>query len=89
MYRCAGFFLQFSERLNKEYPSLFGSGGGGEYGAEESFSRKWGWYNSIYALAGGDFLKLSEVETQDLHRCLTWLEHEKEKLDLERKRIKK
>ena len=43
----------------------------------------------MYALAGGDVRKFEEVTKLSVHKCLMWLEFEKEKNDLEAKKIKK
>ena len=57
------FFLQFKERVIENYPEIFESGGDKDldYSAERNFTRKWGWYNSLYRLAGGDATKIDEV----------------------------
>jgi hypothetical protein len=49
----------------------------------------WGWYQSIYALAGGDVLKFNKVTESPLFQCLTYLTFEKEKNELESMMIKK
>ena len=83
-------FLQFRERIIENYPSLFTGGGSeGPTSAEASFGSKWGWYQSIYALAGGDVLKFGEVTKTNLGKCLMWMEFEKEKNELERMRIER
>ena len=85
------FFLRFRERIVENYEALFGSGGSGEsqVGIGQSFGVKWGWYQSVYALAGGDVRKFEEVTGLGVHQCLMWLEFEKEKNELEAERIKK
>jgi hypothetical protein len=55
----------------------------------QSFGIKWGWYQSIYALGKGDVRRFDEITRLNIHKCLMWLEFEKEKNDLEAKRIKK
>ena len=45
-------------------------------------------YQSLYALAGGDVTKFDKVAEEPLTKCLTWLVFEKEKNELEEKRIK-
>jgi hypothetical protein len=85
------FFLSFRAKIIETYPELFStkSDGGRTYASrEESFGQKWGWYQSIYAIAGGDLLKFNEVTTTRIHACLMWLAFEKDKNDLEAKRIK-
>ena len=82
--------MQFREGIISDYPSLFGGGDeeGTGYSAAENFGAKWGWYQSIYTLAGGDALKFDEATSLPLHQALTYLTFEKEKLQLEAKQIK-
>jgi len=89
--RCDAFFLSFRDEIIETYPELFTqrSDGGRTYASrEESFGQKWGWYQSIYAIAGGDLLKFDEVTNTRIHTCLMWLAFEKDKNELEAKRIK-
>ena len=84
------FFLQFRERINSFYPELFGEqSGGSEYSATAQFGFKWGWYNSIYALAKGDAFKIDLATKLPLHESLIFLCFEKEKNELEIKMLKK
>ena len=85
---CDTLASNLSKRIIETYPGLFSGGSESTFDGEAGFSQKWGWYNSIYALASGSFLKIEEVTKRGLHECLTWLEHEKEKNELERKRLK-
>ena len=84
------FFLSFREQIVKIYDELFTGAGEdrGEYSLEAGFGRKWGWYQSIYGLAGGDVHKLESVTKVPLHTCLMWLSFEKEKNEIESKIIK-
>ena len=84
------FFLSFRDKIVKIYDELFTGTGGEdrEYSLEAGFGRKWGWYQSIYGLAGGDVLKLDSVTEIPLHKCLMWLAFEKEKNEIEAKMIK-
>ena len=54
----------------------------------QGFGKKWGWYQSIYALAKGDVRRIDEVTKLPFQQCFIWLEFEKEKNDLEIKMIK-
>ena len=85
------FFLPFRERIVENYDGVFTAGGSGgtTSGREESFGNKWGWYQSVYSLAGGDVRKFEQVTRLGVHQCLMWLEFEKEKNELETDRIKK
>jgi hypothetical protein len=74
----------------QNYPGIYESGDStGVATSEQSFGKKWGWYQSVYALAKGDVLKFKEVTKSNLGSCLLWLEFEKEKNELEAQRIKR
>ena len=83
-----GFFLQFKQRVIETFDGLFSETSEGGHGISAGFAAKWGWYQSIYALAGGDVRKFEEVAKLSIYQCLTWLEFEKEKNELEAKMIK-
>lgn len=82
--------MQFRDGIITDYPDLFGGGDeeGTGYTAEENFGAKWGWYQSIYTLAGGDALRFDEATSLPLLQALTYLTFEKERLKLEAKQIK-
>ena len=82
------FFLSFRERFVSLFDGLFNSGSSEGQGVGDSFGEKWGWYQSIYAIAGGDITRFEKVAKLSAAECLTWLEFEKEKNDLEAKLIK-
>lgn len=82
------FFLRFRDGVKSDFPSLFGSAEEQGYTSEENFGRKWGWYQSIYTLAKGDALRFNEATALPLYQALTYLSFEKEKNELEAKRIK-
>ena len=85
------FFLSFRNEVSQTFSGLFSStdGGGGFIKSREAvFGEKWGWYQSLYALAGGDVTKFDEIARESLYKCLTWLMFENEKVELENKRIK-
>ena len=83
--------MRFRERTIEGYPELFGGGveQEGEYTSQANFGRKWGWYQSIYALAKGDVSKFDEVTSLNVFKCLNYLTFEKEKNELESAMIKK
>ena len=84
------FFLQFRERLIKQYDKLFGEeSGSAEYSEQAQFGKRWGWYSSIYALAQGNVGRFDEVSKLPIHQSLTYLSFEKEKTDIEMKLINK
>ena len=59
------------------------------YTREAQFGQRWGWYQSIYALAQGDVLKFGDVTQLPINQALTYLTFEKEKNDIEISMIKK
>ena len=83
------FFLSFRERISGAYPSLFGARDENPYTREAQFGQRWGWYQSIYALAQGDVLKFGDVTQLPINQALTYLTFEKEKNDIEISMIKK
>jgi len=84
------FFQKFKKRITEQYPELFGdSTGSSDLSASATFSAKWGWYNSIYAAAGGDLLKFDKVTKTNIHKFLMFLAFEKEKYQLEERLIKR
>lgn len=83
------FFLSFREKIIEIYDGLFtASANSSGFQVGQGFGKKWGWYQSIYALAGGKVSGVNEVTKIPLHQCLIWLEFEKEKSELEQKMIK-
>ena len=83
------FFVSFRERLVKDYGELFGKGEQGGLDSVSNFSRKYGWFQSIYALSQGRVERFENITKLDLHQCLYTLTYMKEKQELENKRIKK
>jgi hypothetical protein len=82
--------LGFRERIIEQYDELFGEQQGGtDYTESAQFSQRWGWYQSIYALAKGDVTRFDAVTRLPLHQCLTYLTFEKQKNNLEAKLIKR
>jgi len=86
------FFLQFKQRISKGFPSLFpevdSEGIEKDYSSEGQFAAKWGWFGSIHTLAGGSITRFNEVTSQKLIDSLTWLEYEKDKGNIERRKYK-
>ena len=84
------FFVQFSNRLIENYGGLFGNTADGQLDAGTNFSRKYGWYQSIFtALAQNDIRRLEDITKLNVHKCLYTLEYLKEKAEMEANRIKK
>jgi len=82
------FFLQFREGLCSEYTQLFESGESESTSAKSGFAKKWGWYQSLYALAGSDITRFENITKLKLHECLLMLTFMKEKSQLESSEIK-
>ena len=85
------FFLSFRNEVGEAFHSFF-NGDDAPDGVIKSreavFAERWNWYQSIYALAGGDVTKFDQVTNQPLYKCLTWLTFENERIKLENQRIK-
>ncbi len=84
------FFLSFRQRFIESYPESFRGGQEGEldYSTGASFGKKWGWYQSIYKLAGGDATKINQATKIDVHEAMMFLIFDREKNELENKLIK-
>ena len=82
------FFLQFRQRLEQDYAGLFETTGEGDLTSVSNFGTKWGWYQSIYALAKGDITRYKDITKLNMHECLYALEFIKEKNELEQNQIK-
>ena len=69
---------------------MFGGGEGqqADYSSSASFSGKWGWYQSVYRLSGGEALNLDKATKISAHQAMIFLTFEKEKNELEAKLIK-
>ena len=80
------FFLQYRERVTNGFGGLFTgeAGGDDDYSRESQFSKKYGWFNSLYALCGGDATKFKAVTELNHLEALLFLEFEKEKAEIER-----
>ena len=83
------FFLSFRTGLCNEYSQLFESGTGDTTSSRSGFGKKWGWYQSLYALAGSDITRFENITKLNLHECLLMLTFMKEKSELEASEMKK
>ena len=81
------FFLQFRDGLIESYAELFGERRD-ELSAASNFGRKWGWYQSLYALAQGDIGRFEDITKLNAHQCLYALSFMKDKAELEARQIK-
>ena len=83
------FFVEFKRRTHANYPQLFSERNEETYvTSTSSFGAKWGWYSSMYSLAGEDITRFEQVEKLGINTCLTWLAFTKEKNELEKQQIK-
>ncbi len=83
------FFGKFRKGINDAYPKLFGEGQKeNQYSAESSLSENFGWWTTFYSLGKGDITKFEAIEKLNFKACLTYLSFEKQKNEIETKRIK-
>ena len=88
------FFFDFRKRLSSTYAYLFGDGDKEEsedndFSERTQFNKRWGWYNSIYALSQGDVTKFDDVTRLGVRKCLTYLTYERQKREIEDRELKK
>ena len=87
------FFLSFRKRLTERFDGLFTQADENErvsdFSEEGQFAQRWGWYQTIYILAKGDVTKFDQVTREPLFKCLTLLMFEKEKADIEYRRLQR
>jgi hypothetical protein len=87
--------LEFRKRIINSYAYLFGTGDNkepedeNEFSEQAQFGKQWGWYQSVYALAGGDITKYDTVTSYGLTKCLTYLTFEKQKQEIEQRQLDK
>tara|TARA_B110000259_G_scaffold39483_1_gene45059 strand:+ start:1734 stop:1988 length:255 start_codon:yes stop_codon:yes gene_type:complete len=81
--------VEFRSRIITNYDELFGQGGGTSLDSVSQFSRKWGWYQSIYGLAKGDITRFEDITKLGMHECFMMLSFMKDKNEMEAKQIKK
>jgi len=88
-YELNFFFVEFRTGLIEKYDELFGGGGDKNLDSFSQFSKKWGWYQSIYGLAKGDIRRFEDITKLGVHECFMMLSFMKDKTELEAKQIKK
>ena len=79
--------MQFVERIVGEFPTLFANGESGSDGFGGNFSAEWGWYQSIYTVAGGSAFELNRATELNIHTFLTFLTFKVELAKEENKQI--
>ena len=83
------FFAKFKDRIGETYPQLFGENNSEDIRSpEESLSESFGWFGTFYALSQGNITKFEEIEKINVHTCFTYLSFEKQKNEIESKKIK-
>ena len=87
--------MEFRKRIISSYDGLFGERNEDEqesisdFSETTQFAKRWGWYQSIYAIAKGDITKFDEVTRMGLLKCLTYLTFEKQKIEIEQRQLNK
>ena len=83
--------MEFKDGVVRSFPELFENRTQGEadFGAVANFGAKWGWYQSIFALASGDIERFQNITKLGALKCLTMLAFMKERAELEAEQIKK
>ena len=83
--------MRFRESVTSSYTEIYTKESDQrEYAnSRDVFGKKWGWYQSVYALAKGDVLKIENVTKLPLYQCLNYLAFEKEKTQIEQEEINK
>lgn len=66
--------MQFVERVAERYSNLFRNESGTEASFGEDFTSEWGWYQSIYTVAGGNVFDFEKATNLDIFTFLTFLE---------------
>lgn len=95
MYCSICFFLDFRKRLTASYTELFGDGDEegeepvADFSETTQFSKRWGWYQSLYALAKGDVTKFDDIAKSRVTKCLTYLTFEKQKNEIEQRQLER
>jgi len=69
------FFYQFVKGLIEKYPEIFESEGGTSSQHQINFGKKWGPYQSLITLSGGELLKIDDIVKQPLEKCLLFLSY--------------
>ena len=68
------FFFEFKENITSHYEVLFAEGSG----QADEFSNKWGWYPSLYALAGEDLQRMDAITEKSVGSIFTHLAYLKD-----------
>tara|TARA_R110002096_G_scaffold64688_2_gene157472 strand:- start:3848 stop:4102 length:255 start_codon:yes stop_codon:yes gene_type:complete len=80
--------VEFRSRIVDSYDELFGKSGPQGLDSVSQFNSKYGWYQSLYALANSDITKFKNITELNVHECLMMLCFMKDKNEIEAKQIK-
>ena len=80
--------ILFFYHLGIDYDGLFQKQEREALDAVSNFGRKWGWYQSLIHLAQNDIRRFKDISKLNMHECLTFLTFEKEKNEIEARKIK-
>ena len=84
-----GFFFEFKQRIIESYEGLFTTTDSGDRFIGETFGGKWGWYQSIYTVAAGNYFDFERATKTNIHQFLTYLEFKIDLANEENKQLKK
>ena len=83
------FFAKFKERVSETFGVLFTETSEKTVSTnEEALGENFGWWTAFYQIAKGDLTKFEEISNLNYAACLTWLSFEKQKTEIELKKIK-
>jgi hypothetical protein len=83
------FFYHLGKELSMHTLTSLDKQNSGDLSSASNFSRKWGWYQSIYGLANGDITRFEDITKLNVNQCFTMLSFMKEKAQLEAQTNKK
>jgi len=83
------FFSEFRTGVVGNYPELFEQTTENQFGGVQNFARKYGWYQSLFALSGGDVIRIKNITELKFHECFLMLAFMKDKNELEQRELKK
>mgnify|MGYP003136875098 CR=1 FL=1 len=80
--------MDFNKRLTEKFADIFTKRSEDDrdttdYSERTQFAERWGWYQSIYAIADGQLQRFRDVTRLPIQDCLTWLTFEKQKRNIE------
>lgn len=67
--------MAYRRDISERFSPLFGKVGEGE---TDPMSAKWGWYQTIYALANGNYLDIDRVTQTKVEEALAYLTYERD-----------